>query len=96
MLIQTNGLRGEPFSLTESAAILVYLAERMGRLIPKSLEAGPRVFEQLFFRFSGIGPAFGQVGFFKRQAVEQLPLVIARFDAEAKRTLAVLDSVLAR
>ncbi len=96
VLIQTNGLRGEPFRLTESAAILIYLAERMGRLIPKSLEAGARVFEQLFFRFSGIGPAFGQVGFFKRQAVEQLLLVIARFDAEAKRTLAVLDSVLAR
>ena len=39
VLIETNGLRGEPFTLTESAAILVYLAERTGRLIPKSLEA---------------------------------------------------------
>ena len=50
---------GERFRLTQSAAILIYLAERMGRLIRKSLEAGARVFEQLFFRFSGIGPAFG-------------------------------------
>jgi glutathione S-transferase len=64
--------------------------------VRQSLEARARVFEQLFFQVSGIGPAFGQAGFSKRQAQEQLPLVIARFDAEAKRTLAVLDSVLAR
>lgn len=60
------------------------------------LEGRARMFEQLFFHVSGIGPAFGQAGFFKRQAAEQIPYAIARFDAEAKRTLAVLESVLAR
>ena len=53
-----------------------------------------RVFEQIFFHVTGIGPAFGQLGFFKRQASEQIPLAIARFQAEAERTLGVFDAVL--
>ncbi|TXM73799.1 glutathione S-transferase family protein [Methylobacterium sp. WL12] len=81
--------------LTESAAILVYLAETTGKLMPPSGEARARVFEQLFFHASGLGPAFGQAGFFKRQASEPQPLAIARFSAEAHRTLGVLDGVLA-
>lgn len=49
--------------LTESAAILVYLAEKTGKLLPTSGETRARVFEQLFFHASGRGPAFGQAGF---------------------------------
>lgn len=82
--------------LTESAAILVYLAEKTGKLLPASGEGRARVFEQLFFHASGLGPAFGQAGFFKKQAAEQQPLAIARFAAEAARTAGVLDAVLAR
>ncbi|MCW6512776.1 glutathione S-transferase family protein [Lichenifustis flavocetrariae] len=82
--------------LTESAAILIHLAEKTGRLLPASGGARARVFEQLFFHASGLGPAFGQSGFFQRQAAEPQPLAIARFSAEAKRTLGVLDGVLAR
>jgi len=81
--------------LTESAAILVYLAEKTGRLLPHSGRDRARVFEQLFFHASGLGPAFGQAGFFLRQAAEEQPLAITRFAAEAKRTLGVLDGVLA-
>ena len=81
--------------LTESAAILVHLAEKTGRLLPASGTGRARVFEQLFFHASGLGPAFGQAGFFQRQASEPQPLAIQRFSAEAKRTLAVLDGVLA-
>ena len=81
--------------LTESAAILVYLAEKTGRLLPHSGSDRARVFEQLFFHASGLGPAFGQAGFFQRQAAEKQPLAIERFAAEAKRTLGVLDGVLA-
>ena len=81
--------------LTESAAILVYLAEKTGRLLPPSGKDRARVFEQLFFHASGLGPAFGQAGFFQRQAAEKQPLAIERFAAEAKRTLGVLDGVLA-
>ena len=85
-----------PLVLTESAAILIHLAERTGQLIPAAGEARARVFEQLFFHASGLGPAFGQAGFFKKQAAEPQLLAIARFAAEAARTAGVLDGVLAR
>jgi GST-like protein len=81
--------------LTESAAILVYLAEKSGRLLPASGEDRARVFEQLFFHASGLSPAFGQSGFFQRFAAEPQPIAIERFASEAKRTVAVLDGVLA-
>jgi GST-like protein len=82
--------------LTESAAILVYLAEKSGKLLPIAGEGRARVFEQLFFHASGLGPAFGQSGFFQRQAAEPQPLAIQRFSTEARRTLGVLDHVLAQ
>jgi GST-like protein len=81
--------------LTESAAILVYLAEKTGKLLPATGEARARVFEQLFFHASGLSPAFGQSGFFQRLAAEPQPLAIERFSTEARRTVAVLDAVLA-
>lgn len=82
--------------LTESAAILVYLAEKTGRLLSASGEGRARVFEQLFFHASALSPAFGQSGFFQRLAAEPLPIAIERFSNEAKRTVAVLDGVLAK
>ncbi len=85
-----------PLVLTESAAILVYLAEKTGRLLPDSGEARARVFEQLFFNASGLGPAFGQAGFFKKLAPEPQPLAIARFETEAARTAGMLDLALAK
>jgi GST-like protein len=81
--------------LTESAAILIYLAEKTGRLLPPGGQERARVFEQLFFHASALGPAFGQSGFFQRQAAEPQPLAIQRFSAEARRTLGVLNGVLA-
>ena len=83
-------------ALAESAAILVYLAERHGKLLPTMGMTRARVFEQLFFHASGIAPAFGQAGFFQKHASEQLPLAIDRFQSEANRTVALLDQVLAR
>jgi len=85
-----------PLVLTESAAILVYLAEKTGKLLPSTGEGRARVFEQLFFHASGLSPAFGQAGFFKKQAAEPQPLAIARFEAEAARTASRLDVLLAR
>ena len=86
---------GHTMSLTESAAILVYLAERHGALLPATGEARARVFEQLFFHASAISPAFGQSGYFQKLAPEVLPRAIERFHGEALRTLALLDGVLA-
>lgn len=86
---------GGPLTLTESAAILVYLAETTGRLLPAAGAARARVFEQLFFHASGLGVAFGNAGYFRRLAPEQVPLAIDRFGAEALRILGILDGVLA-
>lgn len=94
VLVDTD-VSSEPLVLTESAAILIYLAEKTGKLLPASGRARSRVFEQLFFHASGLGPAFGQAGFFQRQASEPQPLAIQRFTTEADRTLKVLDTLLA-
>lgn len=96
VIIDSDGPGGAPFTLTESGAILVYLAQKTGRLLPDDPAGQARVFEQMFFQSSGIGPAFGQAGYFKKQAPEPVPLAIARFHNEAERTLQVLDGVLAR
>jgi len=95
VIVDPDGPGGAPFTLTESGAILLYLAEKTGRLIPSDAGGRARVYEQMFFHLTGIGPAFGQLGFFTRQASEPTPLAIARFQAEAERTLGVLDGVLA-
>lgn len=85
---------GGPLTLSESAAILVYLAEKMGKLLPSSGAARARVFEQLFFHASGLGPAFGNAGYFTKFAPEPLPLAIERFRAEGVRILGLLDRIL--
>ncbi len=84
------------FTLTESAAIVIHLAEQHKKFLPESGEARARVFEQLFFQASGVGPAFGQSGWFQRNAPEKMPIAITRFHTEANRTLSVLDGILAK
>jgi len=87
---------GGPMTLSESAAILVYLAEKTGRLLPASGVGRARVFEQLFFHASALSPAFGNAGYFTKFAPEPIPLAIDRFKAEGHRVLGVLDALLAR
>jgi GST-like protein len=94
LLVDADGRDGNPIMISESGAILIYLAEKTGKLLPIDGAGRARVFEQMFFHLSGIGPAFGQLGFFKRQAAEQLPLAIDRFQTEAERVVAVLEGVL--
>lgn len=95
VLIDTDNVAG-PRVVTESAAILVYLAEKTGKLLPIAEPDRTRVFEQLFFHASGISPAFGQAGYFQRLAAEPQPLAIERFSAEAARTAGLLDNQLAQ
>ena len=95
VLVDTN-VTGDPLMLSESAAILVYLAEKTGKLLPRSGERRARVFEQLFFHASGLGVAFGNAGYFRKLAPEQIPLAIDRFGNEALRILGLLDQTLAK
>ena len=94
LIIDSEGPDGTPITISESGAILVYLAEKTGKLLPEDNVGRVRVLEQMFFHLSSVGPAFGQLGFFKRQAAEEIPLAIARFQAESERVLAVLEGVL--
>lgn len=83
------------FVLTESAAILVHLAEKTGRLLPAHGRERARVFEQLLLHASGLSPAFGNAGFFRRSSPEPQAIAEARFVGEAERILALLDRKLA-
>ena len=94
VLVDSGSSEGE-LVLSESAAILVYLAEKHGQFIPKVLSQRAKVFEQLFFHASGISPAFGNAGYFQKMAPENLPLAIDRFLSEAKRLTGLLDKRLA-
>lgn len=85
---------GGVLALSESAAILLYLAEKTGRLLPTSGHARARVFEQLFFHASALGVAFGNAGYFRKLAPEPVPLAIARFGNEAVRVIGLLERIL--
>lgn len=85
----------DDFVLTESAAILVHLAEKTGKLLPENGNDRARVFEQLFFHASALSPAFGNAGFFKRSSPEPQRVAEARFTTEAERILSLLDTKLA-
>lgn len=94
VLVDTGADGGE-LVLSESAAILLYLAEKTGKLLPATGHGRARVFEQLFFHASGLGPAFGNAGFFRKSAPEPLPVAIERFGNEAQRVVGLLDGILA-
>ena len=91
VIVDSDGPDGAPVTITESAAILIYLAEKSGRLIPADPIGRLRMFEWMFFHASGLGPAFGNSGYFQKLAPTPQPLAIERFSTEARRTLSVLD-----
>jgi GST-like protein len=94
VLVDPDGPGGERLVLTESGAILIYLAEKTGRLLPIGGVERARVLEQMFFHLTGIGPMFGQAGYFQKQAPEQLPIALSRFNTEVARVMTVFDGVL--
>src|SRR5437588_5169876 len=93
-IIDPNGPGGRPLGLFESGAILVYLADKTGRLVPKKAARRYETLQWLMFQMGGIGPMFGQVGFFVKFAgkdyEDKRPR--DRYVTEAKRLLAVLDA----
>jgi len=95
VIIDREGPGGAALTVTESAAILVYLAEKHGRFIPADPLARVRCFEWLMFQAAGLGPMFGQSGYFLKLAPERNPAAIERFHTEAKRNMRVLDGRLA-
>ncbi len=94
-IIDTDGPGGKPFTLFESGAILMYLAEKSGKLWPADTRQRYTVIQWLMFQMGGVGPMFGQANYFYRLE-EQNPQAIERFKKEAVRLYNVLDKELAR
>jgi len=82
---------GEPLSLFESGAILLYLAEKTGRFIPADLRGRAEVLQWLFWQMGGLGPMLGQNHHFKQYAPEVIPYAIKRYVNETNRLYGVLD-----
>ena len=83
------------FAVFESGAILIYLAEKTGRLMPADPKGRSRVLQWLMFQMGGLGPMMGQANVFTRYFPEQIPPVIDRYLRESRRLLEVLDGRLA-
>ena len=92
-IIDPNGPGGEPLPLFESGAILLYLADKAGRFIPQDPARRYQTIQWLMFQLSGIGPMFGQLGFFHkfsgREYEDKRPR--DRYVAESRRLLGVLE-----
>jgi GST-like protein len=96
-IIDPQGPDGEPLALFESGAILLYLADKTGCLLPSRAAARWEAMQWLMFQMSAIGPMFGQVGFFNKfagKAIED-PRPRERYVAESRRLLAVIEQRLA-
>jgi glutathione S-transferase/GST-like protein len=89
------GEDGGGFPVFESGAILLYLAEKTGRLIPADPKGRSRVVQWLMFQMGGVGPMMGQANVFTRYFPEQLPSVIERYRRESRRLFEVLETHLA-
>jgi GST-like protein len=86
---------GAPLSIFESAAILQYLAEKTGKLMPRDVRGRYDVLQWVAWQVANLGPAAGQRGFFRNYAAEKVPFAIQRFDNEVHRLYGVLDRRLA-
>jgi GSH-dependent disulfide-bond oxidoreductase len=86
---------GEPVSLFESGAILLYLAEKTGKFLPAAGRARAATLEWLFWQMAGLGPMAGQNGHFTQYAPEKIPYAVKRYVNETNRLYGVLNKQLA-
>jgi GST-like protein len=90
-MLDSHGPNGKPFSLFESGAILVYLASKFGKFMPKSDAAKFETLQWLMFQMGGVGPMLGQAHHFRIYAPEKMDYAYDRYTNEAKRIYGVLD-----
>jgi GST-like protein len=90
-IVDPDGPDGEPISVFESGAILIYLAAKTGRFLPADLRGKYRALEWLMFQMGSVGPMLGQAHHFRLYAPEKLPYAIDRYSNEAKRLYGVID-----
>ena len=90
-IIDQDGPDGEPYSLFESGAILMYLAEKTGQLMPSDMAGRYKVVQWLMFQMGGVGPLLGQTHHFRIYAPEKIPYAVDRYTREAGRLYGVMD-----
>jgi glutathione S-transferase len=83
------------FGVFESGALMIYLAEKAGKLLPSDVKGRSLVMQWLMFQMGGVGPMMGQANVFYRYAPERIPYAIERYQREVRRLLEVLDARLA-
>jgi GSH-dependent disulfide-bond oxidoreductase len=89
-IIDTEGPGGKPLEVFESGAIMIYLAEKSGKLLPRDPVRRIEAIEWLMFQMAGVGPMFGQLGWFKRNGADN-EQAITRYTDESARLAGVLD-----
>ena len=96
-ILDPNGPGGKPLALFESGAILIYLAEKTGKFMPQDAAARYETIQWVMWQMGGVGPMFGQLGFFHKFAGKEYEdkRPRDRYVAESKRLLGVLDTRLA-
>lgn len=95
-LVDSDGPDGKPISLFESGAILVYLAGKTGKFLPRGDRARYEVLQWLMFQMGGVGPMLGQTHHFRMYAPEKIDYAINRYTNEAQRLYGVIDKQLSR
>jgi GST-like protein len=90
-IVDSEGPDGKPLPLFESGAILIYLAEKTGKLMPRDPRTRLICLQWLMFQMGGVGPMFGQAHHFLRSAKEQVPYGIKRYTDETRRLYGVLQ-----
>ncbi len=90
-MVDHDGPGGEPYAMFESGAMLLYLAEKTGRFLPREIRARYRVTQWLMFQMGHIGPMLGQAHHFRAYAPETIPYAVDRYTNEAARLYKVLD-----
>jgi GST-like protein len=94
-IVDPEGPEGEPISLFESGAILIYLAEKTERFFPQTPPARYAVLQWLMFQIGHVGPMLGQAHHFRQYAPETIPYAVERYTNEAARLYGVIDPRLA-
>ncbi|NML87173.1 glutathione binding-like protein [Polaromonas sp.] len=94
-MIDPYGPDGKPISLFESGAMLLYLASKTGKLLPKTDRLKFQVLQWLMFQVGGVGPMLGQTHHFRKYAPEKIAYAINRYTKESKRLYGVMDRQLA-
>ncbi len=95
-IVDPQGPDGEPISMFESGAILLYLATKTGRFLPETTRARYAVLEWLMFQMGGVGPMLGQAHHFRVYAPQKIEYAVNRYTNEAKRLYGVMDKRLAK